>query len=385
MKSYMLTLIIALLFVFGQAALAAEKESAKENDKNSAKEIAEKSTETKDVQADKIEDKVMVTVNDKPIMQSTVDERIAPQLETAKKMGQTPSEEVLNNFRKRVLQGMIRETLISNAIEAKKIKITDKNVDAKLKEIAEQQGTSVEELISTAKERGYTEDKIREQVKMGLGFDALMEAEAGKDALKVTEDDAKKYYDDNIDRYSSPDEVKVSHILAGGRGFDSFDEEKKAEAKAKIEEVQKKLKEGMSFEEAAQQYSDCPSKKDGGDLKSYISKEGKINGRPAMDPTFSAAAHTMKVGEYGDIVKTPFGYHIIKCTDKKKAEVKTFDDVKESILNQLKDQKKGEFAQGYIEKLVADAKIVYPEEEKKEAKEVADKIEIKPAAKEDKK
>ena len=378
MKSYMLTLLLALLAAAGQTLYAAdEKKEAAKDQKDVVKETVEKVAETQ-----KAEDKLMVTVNGVPITQSTVDEKIAPQIEMAKMMGQEPTEEVLNNFRKRVLQSMIRETLVANDITANKINVSNEEVDAKLAEIAVQQGVSLEELISSAVSRGYTEDKIKEQVKMGIGFDKLMEAKAGDDALKVSEEDAKKYYDENIDMFSSPDEVKVSHILAGGRGFDSFDEEKKKEAKSRIEEVQKKLKEGMPFEEAAKQYSDCPSKKDGGDLGSYISKEGYINGRPAMDPTFSAAAHTLEVGEYGDIVKTPFGYHIIKCTDKKKAKVETFDEVKESIMAQMKDQKQGTFAKDYIENLVSNATVVYPDtDEKQEAIPDINQVEIKPATK----
>ena len=372
MNSYMLTLCMAVIIVTSQAAFAADKKEAPKVDAKAAVETAVAP------EAAPVEDKVMVTVNGTPIMQSAVDEKIAPQLEMAKQMGQSPTEAVLNNFRKRVLEGMIRENLIKSKIEEKKIKVTDEEVDAKIKEIAEQQGVSVEQLIDSAKTRGYDLDKIKEQVRMGAGFDKLMEAESEKDAFKVSDEDAKKYYDENIEMYSSPALVKVSHILAGGRGFDSFDDAKKAEAKTKIEEVQKKLKDGMPFEEAAKQFSDCPSKEDGGDLKVYISKDGKIDGkgRPgAMDVTFSEAAFTLKTGEYGEPVKTPFGYHIIKCTDKKAAEVKTFDDVKKSIINQMEDQKKGEFAQNYIKSIVDGAKVVYPDTP---AVEDAAAVEIKP-------
>lgn len=378
MKSYTLTLFVVLFVIAGQAAASEKKENEPKKDQGSSAETAKVA-----VEKEKSEDKVMATVNGKPIIQSTIDEKIAPQLEMARQYGQEPTEQVLDSFRKRVLQGVIREQLIADKIEQKKISVSEDEINAKLQEFAQQQGATIETLIESAKGRGYTEEKIKEQVKMGIGFDKLMEAEAGKDALAVSEEDAKKFYDENIDMYSSPEEVKASHILAGGRGFDSFDEEKKAEAKSRIEEVQKKLKEGMPFEEAAKQYSDCPSKEKGGDLEVYISKEGLIGGRPGMDPTFSAAAHTLKVGEYGDIVKTPFGYHIIKCTDRKEAEVKTFDEVKESIIEQLKSQKQASFAKDYIDKLVSDADIVYPESEKLELD--MSKVEIKPAGESDKK
>ena len=306
-----------------------------------------------------VEDKVIATVNGKEIMLSVIDERIQPQIDRAKMMRQNPTEEMLNNLRKRVIDGMIRETLVTEKIKDKGIVVTDEDITAKLEEIAKQQGKTIEQLIASAAPQGFTEEKIRGQIKMGVSFEKLMEIEAGEGALTVTEEEAKKFYDDNIIQFSSPDLVKTSHILAGGRGFDSFDDEKKASAKLKIEEVKKKLDDGGNFEELAKEYSDCPSKNDGGDLKVYISNDGKVNGRPSMDVTFSKAAHTLEVGEVTDIVKTPFGYHIIKCTDKKKTEVKSFEEVKASIFEQQEQIKKNEFASGYIETLMADAEVVY--------------------------
>ena len=324
------------------------------------------------------EDKVMVTVNGKEIMLSAVDEQIQPQIDRAKKMGQNPTEEMLNNLRKRVMDGIIQQTLVTDKIKDKGIVVTDEDVTAKLEEIAKQQGKTIEQLIASAAPQGFTEDKIREQLKIGVGFEKLMDIESGEGALTVTDEEAKKFYDDNIIQFSSPDLVKTSHILAGGRGFDSFDDEKKASAKLKIEEVKKKLDAGGNFEELAKEYSDCPSKDEGGDLKVYITNDGKVNGRPSMDVTFSQAAHALEVGEVTDIVKTPFGYHIIKCTDKKKTETKSFEEVKSTILERQGQMKKSAFASGYVEKLMADADVVYADKPEPVV-EVKPEVKVAPA------
>ncbi|MBW8015600.1 MAG: hypothetical protein FVQ82_05380 [Planctomycetes bacterium] len=308
----------------------------------------------------KVEDKVMVTINGKEIMLSEVNKRMQPQLDRAKMMGQKPNEGMLNNLRKRVIDGIIQETVITEKIKDKGVVVADEEVTAKLEEIAKQQGRTIEQLIASAAPRGFTEEKIREQIKMNVSFNKLMEIEAGDGAITVTDQEAKKYYDDNIARYSSPDSVKTSHILAGGRGFDSFDEEIKADAKLKIEKVKKKLDAGGNFEELAKEFSDCPSKDKGGDLGVYITIDGKIVGqRGGMDGIFSKAAHKLKVGELTDIVKTPFGYHIIKTTDRKKAEVKSFQEVKDTIVQQQGQTKKNKFASGYIKKLKDDAEVIY--------------------------
>ena len=305
-----------------------------------------------------VADKVVVTVDGQKIMLSTIDERIAPQLENMKKMGREPTPEMLDSFRVRVIGGVIRETLVEAKFKANTIVVSDADVTAKLEDIAKQQGTTVEQLIASAAPQGYTEEKIREQIKMGLSFEKLMDIEAGADVLAVTDEDAKKFFEDNAQRFSSPNLVKTSHILAGKRGFDSATEEEKAAAKLKIEEVKKKLDAGGNFEELAKEYSDCPSKDKGGDLGVYISVDGRVGG---MDPTFSAAAHKVAVGEVTDIVKTPFGYHLIKVTDKKPAKVTSFEEAKADIIAQQVQIKKNQFASGYISSLMEGAKVVYAE------------------------
>lgn len=88
-------------------------------------------------------------------------------------------------------------------------------------------------------------------------------------------------------------QVKASHILVKKR--------------SQAEKILEELKKGASFAKLAQKYSECPSKKQGGDLGWF--------GRGKMVPGFEKAAFSLKKGELSDIVKTQFGYHIIKMND----------------------------------------------------------------------
>lgn len=90
-------------------------------------------------------------------------------------------------------------------------------------------------------------------------------------------------------------EVKASHILV----------KKRSEAEKILEE----LKKGANFAELAKKYSECPSRKRGGDLGWF--------GKGKMVPEFEKAAFSLKKGDLSDIVKTQFGYHVIKVTDTK--------------------------------------------------------------------
>ena len=155
--------------------------------------------------------------------------------------------------------------------------------------------------------------------------------------VQVTADDLRAYYDQRRDQYRVPEEVKVSHILiktppAGADG--KVDEKAVEEARKKAEGVLKQLKAGGKFEDLAKKNSDDPgSGKQGGDL-------GWI-GRGRTVPEFEKAAFSLPKGQLSDLVKSTFGFHIIRVDDKHEAHVKTLDEVKGEIEPLIRQQKAG--------------------------------------------
>ena len=158
-----------------------------------------------------------------------------------------------------------------------------------------------------------------------------------EESLKVSEDEMKKYYEEKKETFNTPAKVKASHILI------KIDEKKDKEAAKKLaekvaEEAKKAAKDMGSFAKLAEKYSEDPgSKKRGGDLGYFERTEdgGK------MVKEFSDGAFALKeVGDISDPVESEFGFHIIKLTGKKEKIEKTFDDVKNSIENTLKTEKR---------------------------------------------
>ena len=119
----------------------------------------------------------------------------------------------------------------------------------------------------------------------------------------VAEADAKKFYDENPHHFQKKEQVQASHILCGKRGIK--EDEYPAELE-KIEKAKARLDAGEAFEEVAKDVSTCPSSAKGGDLGFF--------GRGQMDPAFEKAAFELEVGQTTDVVKTSFGYHLIKRT-----------------------------------------------------------------------
>lgn len=156
--------------------------------------------------------------------------------------------------------------------------------------------------------------------------------------ITVTDEEVRDFYDNNPNEFMSPESVRASHILVN-------DEE---QAKEIIEEIKEGKK---TFEEAAMEYSTCPSGQGGGDL-SYFQK-----GR--MVPEFEDAAFSMEPGTMTDEpVKTDFGYHIIKVTDHKPEAQIPYETIKDEAKQFLLGQKQHE---AYMKK-IDELKEKYPVE-----------------------
>lgn len=151
--------------------------------------------------------------------------------------------------------------------------------------------------------------------------------------IDMGEDETRYYYDTHIDRFEHPESIHARHILL------------KDEEEAKL--VLKKAKRGADFAKLAGEYSTGPTKDTGGDLGYF--ERGK------MVPEFENAAFILEVGETSDIVKTQFGYHVIKVEDKRQPYTEEFEDVKEKIKNIL--LKENAKSKAYEEALLAGGSI----------------------------
>ena len=157
-------------------------------------------------------------------------------------------------------------------------------------------------------------------------------------AVKVSDEDVKKYYDDNLDKFKQGESVNADHILVDS-------EEKALDILSKIESGE------MSFGDAAKEFSTCPSGQRGGNLGDF--------GRGQMVPEFDKAVFELEVGEITKTpIKTQFGYHLIKLNSKSESSVMPFEE----IAPQLTDMVLGEKRREAYEKKINQLKILYPVE-----------------------
>ena len=156
--------------------------------------------------------------------------------------------------------------------------------------------------------------------------------------VKVSEDEVMEAYENNKDSYMQPPMVSAKHILV--------DTEEKAN-----DIYNDVLSGSISFEDAAKQYSSCPSKEQGGNLGQFS--------RGMMVPEFENAAFSMKVGEISKPVKTQFGWHLIKLEGKSEAIENSFEEVRGQVTQQLMQQKQSELIAGIIEGLSKKYEVKY--------------------------
>jgi len=153
----------------------------------------------------------------------------------------------------------------------------------------------------------------------------LLDRDQARQKVTVPPGDVQRYYNSNIQQYQQPEQIRASHILLKTEGKDEAAVRKTAEG------ILAQVKAGADFAELAKKVSeDEGSKAQGGDVNFFS--------RGRMVPEFEEAAFKMNVGDTSDLVKSQFGFHIIRLTDKKPGATRSLDEVRQQITDLLQQQ-----------------------------------------------
>lgn len=175
----------------------------------------------------------------------------------------------------------------------------------------------------------------------GIDVEQLIE-EVTSEVEKPTEEDARKFYDKNTEMFIVPEQIRAAHIVKYVN-----DPSEKTNAYLEICNIQEELNHGKSFEELASANSDCSDA--GGDLGYFC--------RGQMVQEFEDVAFSMETGEISDVFLTPFGYHIVKLNEKRPAGPVPFEEVKDSISEQLTAERNNKALESYLDRLKTEAVI----------------------------
>lgn len=268
----------------------------------------------------------VAVVNGRNISSAELKQSVSAQLARAgRTIDQVPGEMLLAGYH-RVLEDMIIDVILEE--KSKDIEVEDAAVEENFARLVSQVG-SEEKLKEALAQSDETVETVKESIRTNLRKREWITSRIETEP-EVAEAEIEGFYNENPDNFQQEEQVRASHILL--MTPDDLSEEEVAEKKRALEAIAKKLEEGADFAELAKEHSEDPgSKEKGGDLD-YFTRE-------RMVPEFAEAAFSLKPGEVSDIVKTQFGYHLVKVTDKKEARTIPLEESKERIEGFLKEQK----------------------------------------------
>ena len=289
--------------------------------------------------------KEAASVNGKPISKSQYERDLSVFQKRAAQEGRQLSDADLTTFKNRILENLIDAEVLYQQSQKEGVKVDDQAINEQIETIKKR--FSDEAAYKKAlKGMDVSEKEIRAQIQRGLAINQLLNTHV-RQKITVTEEEGKKFYNNNPNLFKQPEQVKASHILI--KVAPDAEESKKIQARKKIETVQKKVRQGEDFGLLAKANSEGPTAQREGDL-------GYFN-RGRMAKPFEDAAFALNVGEVSGIVETQFGYHLIKVTDKKPARTISYKEVKPRLEQHLKKEKAKTEIQDYIENLKKSAKI----------------------------
>lgn len=243
---------------------------------------------------------------------------------------------LVNANGKAALDNLIVENLVQQEMKANNITFTDQDVTDELEALKLQFG-SEEAFQSALVQNGYTEEALREDMKLSTMIRKALESKTD-----VTDEEVKTYFDENKAMLGgSAEQVRASHILV--------------DTKEEADAILADLKAGADFAETAKAKSKDGSAANGGDLDFFS--------RGQMVAPFEEAAFSLEVGAISDVVQSDFGYHIIKKTDYKAAVEPNFEEKKAAIRTLLVGQEARSQSEAWISEIRGKAKITNTLEE----------------------
>jgi parvulin-like peptidyl-prolyl isomerase len=291
-------------------AVVEEKAEATADEGTPPVAVTETESEESTVAVVEKENDVIATINGEEISREDLDRR----LNVFRRMNQ----DVTDAIKMQVVDQLTKKVLLKQFVNKKDISISNEEINTELEKIKfflqnnpSNKGKPLEEILET---QGTSLSELKEEIIRALALSKYLET-------AVTDADKKSYFDANKDAFNGA-RVKASHVLIDTRNMKTDAE--KEEAKKKIDIVKAELNNGADFEEMAKKYSNCPSAEKGGDI-GFFQRKGSIV------EEFAIVAFAMEVGEISEPVKTQFGYHIIKVTEKEEGKEVSYQDVSDMV------------------------------------------------------
>jgi len=267
---------------------------------------------------------VIATVNGEVVTKTDFEAELSRELQAME--GEAPrSPEQVEPYKQALLETLIERAVLLQAAKSAQVAVTQDEVDRRVLALASEYPA---ESFEAALAQGQTtrielERKTKEQLAVEKLFEAQVYAR-----VAVTEDAIRRWFDEHVDEFSEPEQVRASQIVVKG-----LDDAKK---------LQQQLWAGKKFPDLARRYSLGPEAKVGGDLGFFP--------RGVMPPQFDEVVFKLPVGQLSDIISTEYGFHLFRVVEKKPARKRELHEVRGEIekhmLAELREKAQKEYVKG---------------------------------------
>jgi peptidyl-prolyl cis-trans isomerase C len=261
-------------------------------------------------------------------------------------MGGQPNPENEQAIMQMATQRMIEQTLLAQEAKRTKVKANEERL-AEMVRTVEQQAGGRESLESSLASIGMTHDQLVNSLRDIELSRSLIETQISP-TIQVSDEEVQTFYKENPEMFDAEAQVRARHII-----FNcplTADAQTNTETRARAEEARQRAVAGEDFAELARELSEGPTAPNGGDLGFFT------HGQTA--PQFANASFALQPGEISPVVRTEFGYHVIKVEERRPARRIPLDEASDHLKNLLIQQKTGETVGQLVEALADRAKIV---------------------------
>jgi peptidyl-prolyl cis-trans isomerase SurA len=280
-------------------------------------------------------DRIVAIVNDDIITLKELEKYV----HVEKKSGFASVDEYFQGLQIRDKMDVFVETLLIKQ-QARKLKldVSDKEVEAVVDNIKKQNLLTDAELKEQLKKENIVYKDFTEGIRTSILRTKVLGRAIASEVM-LSDKDLKRYYDTHLEELKE-EEYRVQHIFVSGQ---------KKDGQARAQAAYKLLQEGKPFEEVVREYSDEPNAGQGGDI-GWVKKADLI-------PELREGVKLIVPGTYSGVIRTPYGYHIMKLIQVKKVDAAPFETIKDKIQEQIIQEESGRKYKEYIKKLRASSYI----------------------------
>lgn len=288
---------------------------------------------------------VIARVNGTEIPARQLDQTVRIYLESSSRDPKTVPEDQIRGLRKQLMDSLVSSEILFQASQKAGIAVSDESINEQLQSLRSR-FPSEDDFSRYIAGQEITLQDMRERIRRNLATQELVGKEI-EAKLSVSEAEIADYYRKNKDKMRREESVKVSEIFV--RTDPKAAADARAKARQKIESLLKEVRGGKEFAALARQFSEAPDARQGGDM-GYITRNGTL-------PAIASPAFRLKVGEVSDVVESPFGYHVLKVTEKKPAGDVKLEEAKPQVSRIVRQQKEREAFNAYLARLKAASKV----------------------------